>query len=181
MYVDNSIDEPSLDRNNQDNDFDNHNLTNIKSITSKTQAVNDNQVITKAYVDQFHQDNEQSRRDLGIHFYDESSDLVKNNQVNDLNDNKLTKIDSVTLNTDPSFDNELSRKKYVDHELDKNTMPTFNETLEHYLKTFVGNDTYNLTKYNKIQFIDTTVVKHGNGQYLLPQWKVICNDKTTMV
>ena len=69
MYVDASINESSLVRNNQDNDFNNNNLTNINSITLNTQAVNDDQVITKAYVDQFHQENERSRRDLGIDFY----------------------------------------------------------------------------------------------------------------
>ena len=58
LYVDNSIDETSLVRNNKDNDFNNINLTNINSITLNTQAVNDIQVITKAYVDQFHQENE---------------------------------------------------------------------------------------------------------------------------
>ena len=64
-------------RNIQDNDFINNNLTNINSITLNIKAVNDNQVITKAYVDQFHQENERSGRDLGIDFYDESSDILK--------------------------------------------------------------------------------------------------------
>ena len=68
LFVDNSLDEPSLVRNNQEIDFNNNNITNIKSITLNTQAVNDNQVITKAYGDQFHQENERSRRDLGIVF-----------------------------------------------------------------------------------------------------------------
>ena len=77
LYVDNSINESSLVRNNQDNDFNNYDLTNINSFTFNTQAVNDNQVITKANVDQFHEENERSRRDLGIDFYDESLDLVK--------------------------------------------------------------------------------------------------------
>ena len=77
LYVDNAIDETSLVRNNQDNDFGNYNLTNINSITLNKQAENDNQVITEAYVDQFHQENERSRRDVGLDFYDESSDLVK--------------------------------------------------------------------------------------------------------
>ena len=95
LYVDNSIDEKSLVKNIQDNDSKYHNLTNLKSITLHTQAVIDNQVITKAYVDQFHQENERSRRDSGIDFYDESNDLVKNNQDNDLNDKKLTNLDSV--------------------------------------------------------------------------------------
>ena len=42
----------------------------------------------------------------------------------------------------------------------------------------MGNDTYNLTKYNKNKLTDTTVIKAGNtGGYLLPNWKILCNDK----
>ena len=103
-----TLDQSTLVRNNKNNNFNYDNLTNINSITLNTQAVNDNEVITKAYVDQFHQENERSRRDLGIDFYDESNDLVKNNQDNDLNDKKLTNIDSVTVNRDPQSDNELA-------------------------------------------------------------------------
>ena len=98
LNVDTEIDQPSLVRNNQDNDFNNNNLTNINSITLNTQATNDNQVFTKAYVDQFQQEIERSRRDVGLDFYDESNDLVKNNQDNDLHDNKLTNLDSITIN-----------------------------------------------------------------------------------
>ena len=58
LYVDNSIDETSLSRNNKDNDFGNYNLTNINSITLNKQAENDNEVITKSYVDQFHDEKE---------------------------------------------------------------------------------------------------------------------------
>ena len=76
-YVDDAIDEPPLVRNNQNSDFNNHNLTNIKSTTLSIQAVNDNHIITKAYVDHFHQEKERSRRDLRIDFYDESKHLVK--------------------------------------------------------------------------------------------------------
>ena len=68
MYVDNAINEATLVRNNQDNDFSIYNLTNTNSITLNKQAENDNEVITKAYVDQFHQENERSRRDSGIDF-----------------------------------------------------------------------------------------------------------------
>ena len=46
----------------------NYNLTNINSITLNKQAENDNEVTTKAYVDQFHNDNERNRRDLGMSF-----------------------------------------------------------------------------------------------------------------
>ena len=111
LYVDNAVDESSLVRNNQDNDFNNNNLTKISSITLNKQAENDNEVITKAYVYQFHQENERSRRDLGIDFYNESNDLVRNNQDNDLNDKKITNLDSITVNRIPSLDNELTNKK----------------------------------------------------------------------
>ena len=132
-----------------DIDFNDNKLSNINSITLNKQAENDNQVITKAYVDLFHQENERSRRDLGIDFYNESSDLVKNNQDNDFNDNKLTNINSITINNNPSDDNHVCNKKYVDDEIDKNTIVRFNQTLTNYLKVSVGNDLYHLTKYNK--------------------------------
>ena len=74
MYVGNAIEETSLVRNNQDNDLDNDNLTKINSIMLNTPAVNCNQVITNSYVDQFHQRNKRSGRDLGIDFF-------KSNQV----------------------------------------------------------------------------------------------------
>ena len=58
MYVDNAIDESSSVRNNQDNSFNEFTPTKTNSITLNTQAVNDKRVITKTYVDQFHQENE---------------------------------------------------------------------------------------------------------------------------
>ena len=178
LYVDNAIDEASLVRNNQDNDFSDYNLTNINSITLNKPAENDNHVITKANVDQFHQENERSRRDVGLDFYIESSDFVKNNQDNDFNDKKLTNIDSKTNNRNATLDNELASKKYIDDELDKNTILRFNQTLQNYLKIPVGNDTYMLTKYNKFQLKDTTIIKSGNkGGYLLQNWNIKCNDK----
>ena len=113
LYVDNSIGEPSIVRNNQDNDFIKYNLTIMNSITLNKQAENDNEVITKAYVDQFHPENERSRRDLGNDFYDESSDLVKNNQDIGLNHRKLTNVDSITFNRNPTSDNEVSNKNLL--------------------------------------------------------------------
>ena len=111
-------------------------------------------------------------------FYDDSSDLVKNNQDNDLNDNKLTNLDSVQVNRNPTLDNEVSNKKYIDDELDKNTIVRLNQTLTNYLKVTVGNDIYKLTKYNKIQITDTTEIVFPNtGGYLLQKWSIICNDK----
>ena len=177
-YIDNAIDKVSLVRNNKDNDFNNYNLTNINTITLNKQAKNDNEVITKAYVDQFHQENERSRRDLGIDFYDESSNLVKNNQDNDFNDNKLINLDSITINRNPTLDNEVSNTKYVDDSIGADTMLRFNQTLSNYLKVSVGNDIYNSTKYNKILLTDITIIKYPNsGGYLLQNWNITCNDK----
>ena len=140
----------------------------------KKRAENDNEVITKAFVDQFHRVNEQSRRDLGIDFYDESSDLVKNNQDKVFNDSKLINVDSITVKREPSLDNELANKNYIDDELDKNTILRFSQTLQNYLKVSVGNDTYNLTIYDKIQSIDLTEFKFLNsGGYLLQNWVII--------
>ena len=46
------------------------------------------------------------------------------------------------------------------------------------MKVSVGDDIYNLTKYNTIQLTDTTVIKYPNsGGYLLQNWNIRCNDK----
>ena len=113
----NSVDEATLVSNNQDKDLNTFNLTNISSITLNTQAVNDNQVNTKAYVDQFHQENGRSRRDVGLYFYNESCNLLKNNQDENFRENKLTNIDSITINRNPNCDNELANKSYADDSL----------------------------------------------------------------
>ena len=133
-----------------------------------TQAVNDNQVITEAYVDQFHQEKQPSRRVLGKDFYDESNDLMKNNQENDFNDNKLTNIDSITVNRNPTSDDEVSNKKFIDDELD-NTILRFIQTLEKYLKVSIGIDINYLTKRNESQITATTFIKsRKSGVSVLP-------------
>ena len=179
VYVDTQIDQQSIVRNNQDNNFGNYNLTNINSFTLNTQTVNDNQVVTKAYVDQFHQEKERSRRDLGIDFYNESNELVKNNQDNDFNNNKLTNISSITINNNPTDDNHVSNKKYVDDQLNKDTIVRLkDDSNDKYIKVNIKNSTYNLQIYNKILLTDTTIMKNSNkGGYLLPSWRILCNDR----
>ena len=85
-----------------------------------TQAVIDTQVNTKTYVCQFHQENEQSRRNSGMDFFKKSSGLLKNNQDNDFNDKKLMNLDCITVIRKPSLDNEVSNKNYIFDELKKN-------------------------------------------------------------
>ena len=72
----------------------------------------------------------------------------------------------------------MSNKKYIDDELDKNTILRFNQTLQNYLKVSVGSDTYILTKYNKISITDVTEIKFPNsGIGLLQKWIIYCNNK----
>ena len=174
VYVDTAIDESSLLRLDPSETLDLDNQDSIllnSALTSPKKVI---EIPTKAYIDSLHEENERSRRDL----IDESNDLVKHNQDNDLNDNKLTNLDSVIVNRNPTSDNELSNKKYVDDLVDKNTIVRFNQTLDNYLKVSVGNDTYNLTKYDKISLTDTTIMKAPNtGGYLLQNWVMKCNDK----
>ena len=183
VYVDNTINESTLVRNHQNKEFNKNNLTNINSITLNTQAVNDNQVITKAYVDQFHQKSERSRRNLGNDFYNESNDIVKTNQDDDFNDNKLTNINSITINNNPTDDKHVSNKKYIDDQLDKDTLVRLNDdSNDRYLKVNIKNSTYNLPIYNKILLTDTTILKYpNNGGYLLPSWRIFCNDRNNNV
>ena len=103
---------------------------------------------------------------------------MKNNQDNNLNDNKLTNINSIPINANPTDDNYVSNKKYMDDEIDKNTILRFNQTLQNYLKVSIGNDIYKLTKYIKLQLTDITTIKSRNfGAHLLPYRKIICNNK----
>ena len=77
-------------------------------------------------------------------------------------------MDSITVNRNPSSNNELANKKYIDCELDKSTGLRLDKTLQNYIKVSVGNDTFNLAKNDKIQNTDTTIIKTPNsGGYLL--------------
>ena len=89
-------------------------MTDIYSTTSKTQILNDNQVITKSHVDHFNQETERSRRDLGTNFCNESCDSVKNTQNENFFDYNIINLDSITVKRDPSSLNVLAFKKDID-------------------------------------------------------------------
>ena len=73
-------------------------------------------------------------------------------------------MDSITVNRNPSSDEDFSNKKYSDDELDKNSVLTFNQTLDEYPKVSVENHFCNLTKCDKIQNIGATVIKYPNQE-----------------
>ena len=77
-----------------------------------------------------------------------------------------------------SSDNELAKKNFFDDSIGEGNVLRFNQTLQNYLKVSVGNDTYNITKYDKVQITDTIETKYPNtGGYLLQNWVIKCNDK----
>ena len=112
----------NLVRRDRDNDFVNHSLYNVSSISVTSQAVNDNELVSKAYVDSFHQENERTRRDVGLEFYDEANDLVENNQNNDFKNYSLTNIKSIQINDDPISPQDATNKIYVDTILDETSI-----------------------------------------------------------
>ena len=72
----------------------------------------------------------------------------------------------------------LQTKKHVDDSTRDGNDLRFNQTLEKYLKVSVGNDIYNLTKYDKTQITDSTKIKYPKtGAYLFQNWGIKCNDK----
>ena len=91
-----------------------------------------------------------------------------NEQDKELDHNKKTDLDSVSSKRNPGSDNELADKKYVVDSIRDGNVLRFNQTFENYLKVSFGNDNHNLTKTDKIQITDTTIIKYPNtGGYLL--------------
>ena len=179
-YVDDNFNDPSLIKNTDHVDFNAKNIDNVNSIKVNTIPTLKEHLTPKlyfdnvihgiiSYVDSLHEKS-RNRRDLSSVF---------NDQDNEFDNNKLTKLDSITVNRDPNLDNELSNKNYVDDSIAEGTVVRYNQTLENYLKVSVGNDTYNLTKYNKIQYTDTTEKNYPNiSSGLLQRWNIKCNNKT---
>ena len=99
--------------------------------------------------------------------------MVKIIQDNDFNDKKLTSIKSITIKRNPSSDNEVANKKYIDDSIGEDEIVRFTPTLQTNLKVSVGNDRYNLTKYDKISLIDVTEIRSPNVGYdLLTKWRI---------
>ena len=90
---------------------------------------------TKSFVDSLH-GNSRSKRDLSTVF---------NDQDKKVDNNKLTDLDSVRVNRNPSSDIGLANKKYVDDSIGEGNVLRFNQTLEKQLKKSVGNDIHNFS------------------------------------
>ena len=119
-YVDyaisNSVDESSLLRldldeqlklDEQDSIVLNSNLTSPKTII---------ELPTIKYNDCLHESS-RNKRDLSSVF---------NDQDNEFDNNNITDLDSVSVKRNPTSDNELSNKKYIEDELDRNLILLLN-------------------------------------------------------
>ena len=126
---------------------------------------------TKTYVDSLH-GSSRNRRDLSSVF---------NDQDNQFDNNKPANLDSVSVHRNSTSSDEPSNKKYVDDSIGEGTIVRFIQSLQNFLKVTVGVDVYNLTKYDRIQNTDITIIKYPNrGGYLLQDLKLECNDKNNI-
>ena len=127
-YVDSKFNDPSIMKNTDHVDFDDKYLDNIRWIRVNELPVAPNDVVPKLYVNNALSDvlqyvnglheSSRNRRDLSSVF---------NDQGNDFDDNKVSNLDSNTVNRDPSPDKELSNKKYVDDSIGEGTLLRFNQ------------------------------------------------------
>ena len=150
IYVDNAtsdgVDESTLLRLDPDEKLKLHEQDSILLNSFSTLPKTIIELPAKSYVYSLHEIN-RNRQDLSSVF---------NDQDNEFDNNKLTCLDSITVNRDPNLDNELVNKKFFDDSIGEGTILRFIATLQNYLKVSLGNDTYNLTKYDKIQLTDVT-------------------------
>ena len=92
------IDEPTSVGNNRNNDFNNQSLRKIPHITLNSEPTNDNHVATKSYLGSLSV-NDRNRRDMSTLFNDHEIDS---------DNNKVTSLDSMTVNRNPTIVKEVS-------------------------------------------------------------------------
>ena len=146
-YVHNKFNDPSIIKNTDHVDFNAKNLYNVDWIKVNKMPAVENHLTLKLYLDRIVryikpfidglQEISRNRRDLSSVF---------NDRDNEFDSTKLTNLDNVPVDRNPSSDNEVSNKNYVDDSIGEGTLLRFNQTLQNYLKVTVGNTTYNLTK-----------------------------------
>ena len=140
-YFDIKINDPSIIKNTDHVDFNDKDIDNVRWIKVNHIPAVEEYLTSKLYVDNAIQqimafiDNLQ---EINRNGRDLSS--VFNDQDNEFDNNKLTNLDSVTVNRNPTSSNEVSKKKYVDDSIGEGTIVRFNQTLQNFLKVSVGND-----------------------------------------
>ena len=169
IYVDIKFSDPSIIKNIDHVDFKDKKLDNFRFVTINNMPAVEEHQTPKIYVDNaisdiisytadLHEIN-RNRRDLLSVF---------NDQANEFDNIKLTNLDPITVNRDPSSHNELANKKYVEDSVGEGNVLRLNQTLQSYLRVSVENYLYKVTKEDKIQITDTAIIKYPNtGGYFL--------------
>ena len=118
--VDNAVFLPTLVKSNQNNGFNNKNLTKIIIITINSEPTGDYHFANKSCVDSL-SENDRHTHDLSI---------VLNDPFNELDNNKLTRLDSIRLSRKAILDEEVANEQNLYDELDKDTILRFNHAFE---------------------------------------------------
>ena len=84
------------------------------------------------------------------------------NQVNNLENIRLPKLNGVTANRTLTLDSKLATKKDTDDSLGQGSLIRINHPLQNILKVTVNNSDSKLTKIDKIHTTDTTVISYRN-------------------
>ena len=111
----------------QNSDFDFNSLSSIIPISVNSQPTKRIAVAIKAFVDSLSRNNTK-RRDLF---------LVLNESDNAFYKNKLTKLDSFTLDRNPILDPQAFNQTYVEDSLGGGTVLSFTATLERDIKVML--------------------------------------------
>ena len=177
-YVDNKFNDPSIIKITDHVDFSDKILDNVHSIKVNTFPTLEEHLTPKIYVDNAVSESSLLRLDP-----DEKLKLDEQNSIL-LNSSLTSPRTIIELPTKSYVDslhgkNERSRRDLgLDFYDETSTLVRFNQTLQNYLKISVGNDTYNLTKYNKISITDITGIKFPNiDDALIQKWKIYWNNK----
>ena len=113
-YIDNKFNDPSI-KNSDHVDFNDKDIDNVGWIKVNKIPAFAEHLTPKIYVDNAIEDIKSAT--INLHELNRNrTDLssVFNDQDNEFDNNKLTNLDSFTVNKNPSSDNELSSKQYVD-------------------------------------------------------------------
>ena len=103
---------------------------------------------------------------------------VFKDQDKELDNNKLTNLDIITVNGNPTTDSEQSNRKYVDDSIEEGKNNKFNQSLQKYVQVSFGHDVDSLTKYDRIQLTDPSIIETIiAGGLLLPLWRIVGNKR----
>ena len=162
-YVDNKFNDSSTIKNTDHVDFNDKILDTVHSIKVNSYPTLDEQLTPKFYVDNCVDEESLLRLDpKGKIHYGKLDSIFLNSSIT----SPRTIIELPTESYVDSLhgENERSRRGLgLDFYDESSTLVRFNQTLQNYLKVSVGNDTYNLTKYNKISITDINEIKFPNS------------------